>query len=90
MKTEITTTSGFKCELEKERLDDWEFARIVAAVEKDEGKALDLCIFMMDRVLDPETAERLQEHVRTEDGRVPTSALMQELTDIINGTKSKN
>ena len=81
----ITTKTGFECDVDVDRLDDWEFAKAAAAASTGRrgADALNLTIFMVDHMLTKKDAERLQKHVKTEDGRVPTSKMMSEIEDIL-------
>ena len=92
MKKEVTTDSGFTCEIDLEKLDDWEFAEAAAAVAESKGGAetLRLAVFIANHMMEAEDAARLKEHVKTESGRVPTSRMMEEIFDLMNKVKAKN
>lgn len=88
----VTTDSGFECEIEKDRLDDWEFAEaVVAATEsRSGGESLKLAVYMINHMMSPKDAARLKDHVRLENGRVPSTRIMDEVTDIFNKIGLKN
>lgn len=90
---EVRTESGFVCNVNTDALDDWDFTMAAMnASDGDQKDALRLTMYMVEHMLSKEDAERLKDHVRTEDGRVPTSRIMQEVdaifTSISEGKKS--
>lgn len=78
----VTTKSGFTCSIDKDKLDDWEFARAAANAKENSADGLRLTLYMVEHMLSQEDARRLEDHVRTEDGRVPTSRMMAEVENI--------
>lgn len=79
-----TTTSGFKFELEKNRLDDYEFFDILCEI--DRGKVSRLPI-LLDLILGEEQKNRLLDHLRGEDGRVKTSDVLKEYQELFAAVK---
>jgi hypothetical protein len=76
-----TTTSGFKYELEQERLDNYELLEYIVELEENPlmlPKVIDL-------LLGKDQKEKLKEHVRTENGIVPAEKLSDEITEIFEG-----
>ncbi len=84
---EITTKSGFSCEIDREALDDWNFAR--AAMKAAEGgkDALNLAMYMADHMISKKDSKRLEKHVATKDGRIPTTRMMEEINEIFTALK---
>lgn len=76
---QITTATGFVCEIEDEALDDMELLEGLIAIDHGESDQLS---FVLNRLLGDETKKALYDHVRTESGRVPTKAVSEELAEI--------
>lgn len=75
------TKSGFEFEIEEEVLDDYELLELLTETDKGNQVAIFKAI---DHILIPDQKKRLKEHVRNEKGRVPASAMIAEITDIIS------
>lgn len=78
---DVTTQSGFACQVDEEALDDMELLEELAELDKPVGvlhapKAL-------DRLIGKEQKAALYEHLRTASGRVKTSDVVTELFAII-------
>lgn len=78
------TTSGFEYELDESALDDYELLEELC--ELDEGDTSKI-ISVLNRLLGNEQKERLKEHLRMENGRVPASKMMLEMGEILNSVK---
>lgn len=77
------TSTGFEYSIDESRLDDQELLDYLTDImEQTDSTATTKAI----RKLFPDNAERkaLYDHVRTEDGRVPTEALWNEIQAIMN------
>ena len=82
------TSSGFHFEIDEDNLDDIEVLEGLAKIDKGNPLALPDVI---ERILGTEQKKALYEHIRKEKGKVPTSTVNQELTDIIlNADNGKN
>lgn len=78
---EVTTSSGFSCELDLNRLDNMELFEEIATFQKSSNiVALSNALGM---ILGEEVKKNLYDHLRTEDGRVPIEDLGRELTEIL-------
>lgn len=89
MKKEITTKSGFTCKIDDVVLDDMELVEAMAlAQEKD---PLQITV-VLDKILGTKNKERLYDHVRAKNGRVPVEATTNELLEIFEalGDDGKN
>lgn len=75
---QITTATGFKCEIEDEALDDMELLEGLIAIDNGDASFMP---FVLNRLLG-DNKQALYDHVRTESGRVPTKALSEELGEI--------
>ncbi len=84
---EVTTPSGFTCTVDKDKMNDWEFARLAARAEENEGVGLQMFVFMQDNILSKEDSKRLEDHVRLPDGRVPADAMIDEINGMFQGVK---
>jgi hypothetical protein len=81
---EITTSSGFSCVVDLNRIASMEL--IDALREYQGGNPVALSV-MLDIVFDKETKARLYDHVRSEDGYTPIEKIGMEVIEIFNGTK---
>lgn len=80
----IETKSGFSVDVSESSVDDMEFLDLICDLEDGKPRAhRALCV----KLLGEEGCKRLYEHVRTEDGRVPISAIDREIAEVINGLK---
>ncbi len=78
------TASGFEYELDPDVFDDWDIVTMFKrAYNGDEYAFVDI----YPAVLGAEQFERLQDHVRTPDGRVKTSAVNAEVNEIFGAVK---
>lgn len=73
-----TTTSGFNFEIKEDLLDDFELVELYAKVDKSIIYIGDLA----EKLLGVEQKKALAEHLRREDGRVSTTDMIKELTEI--------
>lgn len=82
------TTTGFKYEIQKSDLNDYELIENLADLEEDPL----LISSIVRQVLGKEQAKKLKDHVRIEDGTVPVDKMTKEITDIFKngGEETKN
>ena len=78
---EIKTRSGFVCTLPEDALDDMELVEVFAAEFENESYRNVAII----KHLMPDQREEMYAHLRSIHGKVPASAVNQELIDIIRG-----
>ena len=86
---EITTKSGFTCEMDRTVLDNMELVDGLAEMNGGNPLAIStVCRLMLGK----ETRARLYDHLRNEEGRVPVTDLDRELTEIMQamGDQGKN
>ena len=82
-----TTKSGFKYEIEKERLNNYELIETI--VELDTNPLI--ITKTVDLLLGKEQTKRLKDHLRTESGLVPLDKISDEVTEIFqNQSATKN
>ena len=74
-----TTESGFNFEVVEELADDFEFLELLGDFSENPLMASKLA----DKMLGREQKEALKEHLRGKDGRIKTSDMFRELTQII-------
>lgn len=74
-----TTESGFNFKVVEELADDFEFLELLGDFSENPLMASKLA----DKMLGREQKEALKEHLRGEDGRIKTSDMFRELTEII-------
>ena len=85
----ITTKSGFCCEIDPEVLNNMELVDALAEVQNGNSLAYPtVCLLILGK----ETRTRLFNHLRNEAGRVPPADVDRELTEIMNalGQPAKN
>lgn len=84
---EITTKSGFTCNIDTEALNDWELHEILI----DGGELVDSRFVraVMRKCMSEKDVKRLKDHVRTKDGRIPADALVREVMGILNQIKQE-
>ena len=81
------TKSGFSYELDKERLNNYE---LLEAIEELEENPLVLSR-VVNLLLGKEQTKKLKDHLRTENGIVPTDKMSEEITEIFqNQGETKN
>ena len=81
------TKSGFSYELDKERLNNYE---LMEAIEELEENPLVLSR-VVNLLLGKEQTKKLKDHLRTENGIVPTEKMSEEITEIFqNQGETKN
>lgn len=83
--THIKTPSGFTAEINENALDDMELFE--ALVDMQNGDATQIPIVV--RKICGGAKKALYDHVRLEDGRVPTEAVTTEISAIIEALKAK-
>lgn len=74
------TKSGFNYEIDENTLDDMELLEMFSNLEENPM----IIVKALNKMLGEEQKEDLYDHVRTEDGRVPYEAFIEELTEIFN------
>jgi len=83
------TASGFEYQIPETAFDNMELVDAIAECSGDNPFASSR---MVSLVLGTEQKKRLYDYLRTEDGRVPTEAVLQAVNDIFTfcGQKGKN
>ncbi len=81
--TEIVTSSGFRCEIDEARMNDMELLEALRKMDKGDTLAV---VDVLDKVL-CEQKTALYDHVRAQNGTVPTEAVMQAITEIFDQLK---
>ena len=85
-----TTSTGFEYVITDEAMNDAEL--LDALIEADEGNATSM-MKAMNKLLGAEQKQKLYEHLRNENGRVPIvgeRSLTSEMTEIMSGDAVKN
>lgn len=88
---EGVTTSGFKFAYDEKLMDDFEIVDAIADIISDEPSRLitGLSVFV-GKVLGAVGKKQLYDHIRTDDGRVPVSAVEAEVMDILKAGKESS
>lgn len=77
------TKSGFSYHIKETALDNMELIEIIAEVD-DEPLLVPKLVKML---LGEEQKKKLYDHIRLDDGTVPSMALAEEIAEIFNGSK---
>ena len=81
------TKSGFSYELDKERLNNYELLEAIGELEENPL----VLSSVVNLLLGKEQTKKLKDHLRTENGIVPTEKMSEEITEIFqNQGETKN
>ena len=81
------TKSGFLYELDKDRLNNYELLEAIGELEENPL----VLSSVVNLLLGKEQAKKLKDHLRTENGIVPTEKMSEEITEIFqNQGETKN
>lgn len=84
-----TTRTGFTYEINEEVLDDIELFDMLSDMLDDDINSLHIGK-VITKLLGKDGRKKMYDHLRTEDGRVPASAIANEVMDIFSSFKVKN
>lgn len=79
-----TTASGFAYEIDDNVGDDYEVLELMAKVRKNDTFAI---FELIEKILGPEQKDRLKDHCRQPNGRVPISKINDEVVEILTAQK---
>lgn len=82
----IKTTTGFECDIDDSVIDDMELFDAIADLQAGEVMAVPSVI----NKLVGGSKKALYDHCRLENGRVPTQAVISEITNILTELNGKN
>ena len=83
-----TTKSGFEFEIDDDLFDDYEILEGLCSIDRGETSTFPI---LVKDILGDDQLARLKNHVRTEKGKVPATALMNEFEEILSASnKGKN
>jgi hypothetical protein len=81
------TKSGFSYELDKDRLNNYELLEAIGELEENPL----VLSSVVNLLLGKEQTKKLKDHLRTENGIVPTEKMSEEITEIFqNQGETKN
>lgn len=80
---EVKTSTGLELTIDQDRLENYELFEAIAAEESGDSSAM---VRIVNLLLGDE-AKKLKDHVRTEKGLVPISALGAEIKDVFEQVK---
>lgn len=80
------TKSGFKYQIQKEQVEDYEFIELIGEVEENPT----LLPKVLKLLFGKEQTEKLKDHLRTDDGFVPAPKMFEEFGEVLNNPKLKN
>lgn len=88
---EITTKSGFACEVNPKKIKDYRFVKIIRnMVSEDQTKQFAAVTDMGEYILGEEGVSRLVKHVEDDEGFSSVEDVNAELTEIIDILKNKS
>lgn len=82
----IKTATGFECDIDDSAIDDMELFDAIADLQAGEVMAVPSVI----NKLVGDNKKALYDHCRLENGRVPTQAVISEITNILTELNGKN
>lgn len=82
---EITTKSGFKAKILKDATDNWELLEAFRAIDRGETGAI---VDIAPLLLGNDQFNALKEHVRNKNGVIKASDMINEITEIMQGTEA--
>lgn len=77
------TSSGFEYQVPEENLNNYELVEVLGELENNPL----LIAKTVDLLLGKEQKEKLKDHLRTENGTVPTDKISEEIMEIFNSQK---
>lgn len=80
----IKTESGFECEIDLEKIKNYELVEALAELEEN---ALTLPK-VVNMIFGKEQTGKLKDHLRTEDGVVPVEKMMNEIKEIFESSQA--
>lgn len=88
---QVTTKSGFTCEVRPETLKDYRFLRHIREMkDTDPTQNIVGMVDMAEMILGVQGVERLLEHVQNENGDAPAEDVAREVGEIIQLTASRS
>lgn len=81
---EVKTESGFVCEIDERALDDMELLEDLVALDGGDIRRVPA---IAEQLLGAEGKKALYDHVRTESGRVPIAAAMEEIRRVMEALR---
>lgn len=80
----VKTSSGFKYEINENKLKDWDFAKAIAKCDSgDESKIIEGMTFVVPFMLGDDGEKALMDHVRDKEGIAATTDILREIKEII-------
>ncbi|HGF7640662.1 hypothetical protein LGV83_11620 [Enterococcus durans] len=80
------TKSGFSYQIQKEQVENYEFVELIGEVDENPTKLPKVLKMLFGK----EQTDKLKDHLRTEDGFVPTQKMIEEFSEVLNNPKLKN
>lgn len=87
MTQQVTTSSGFQCDIDTEVLDDMEILELLIEVDEHPKNSLLYFSKITKKMMDEDTKNRLYDHIRDENGRVPATKFATEFNEIFKELK---
>lgn len=90
----LKTASGFEYVIDQDALDDWELMNSMAEMTEMENsdnplKMVPLFDRILDKLLGSEQYNKLKDHLKAKDGKVKTSAIIEDFNSIMTGADLK-
>lgn len=81
---EIKTKSGFKAKVLDDAMDNWDLLEALRAIDRGEAGAI---VDVAPLLLGEEQVDKLKKHLRSEDGVLRASDMVNEINEILQGVK---
>ena len=78
----IKTKSGFVCDVDEKRGKDWRFTKALAKMENDETALVGVSV-CVPFLLGEDGEKKLMDHVKEEDGSIPSEKVISEFREIL-------
>ena len=82
---DVTLKDGFPVKLDEAALDDWELLELLQEI--DDGAAQKI-LKVAPKLLGKEQTNALKDHLRNDNGRVPMSAMISAIREIMDEVKA--
>lgn len=83
-KVHIKISSGFECDIEETKIDDYRLLKLLREVETDASAVVDVVSMVLGG-----DEERFLASLAEKDGRIPNGAVMAAIREIFESLKSK-
>ena len=80
----VNTKSGFSCEIDLNKFDDWRFTEILGGSDEDVLADAKMAVFVVNKVLSPKDSAALKEKCKKEDGTISNTKMTEMIKEIMS------